>query len=40
MNQLLDVTHAYSSIIQEKKQRHLGTTHNTIEASVMVVQKN
>jgi len=40
MNSLPDVTQAYSSIIQEEKQRHLGTTRDTIEASAMVVQKN
>jgi len=40
MNSLPDVTQAYSSIIQEEKQRHLGTTCDTWEASVMVVQKN
>ena len=39
MNPLANVTQAYSSIIQEEKQRHLGTTRDTIEASVMVVQK-
>jgi len=40
MNALPDVTHAYSSIIQEEKQRHLGTTRDTIETSAMVVEKN
>jgi len=40
MNPLPDVTQAYSSIIQDEKQRHLGTTRDTIKASTIVVQKN
>jgi len=40
MNPLPDVTQGYSSTIQEENQGHLGTTCDTIEASVMVVQKN
>jgi len=40
MNPLPDVTQVYSSIIQEEKQRHLGTTHDTIKALAMVVKKN
>jgi len=40
MNSLPDVTHAYFSIIQEEKQRHLDTRSDTIEALAMVVQKN
>ena len=40
MNPLSDGTQAYSSIIQEEKQRHLGITRDTIKASTMVVQKN
>jgi len=40
MNPLPDVTQAYSSSVQEEKQQHVGITHDTIEASTMVVQKN
>ena len=39
MNPLPDVSQAYSSIIQEEKQRNLGTRRETIEASTMTVQK-
>ncbi|XP_014490342.1 uncharacterized protein LOC106753071 [Vigna radiata var. radiata] len=40
MNPLPDVTQAYSSIIQEEKQRHLSTARDTIEASAMAIQNN
>ncbi|RVX11871.1 Retrovirus-related Pol polyprotein from transposon TNT 1-94 [Vitis vinifera] len=39
MNLLLDVAKAYSSIVQEEKQRSLGATRETTENSVMVVQR-
>ena len=40
MNPLPDVSQAYSSIIQEEKQRNLVARRETIEASAMVVQKS
>lgn len=39
MNQLPDVAKAYSSIVQEEKQRSLGTACETTENSAMVVQR-
>ena len=39
MNPLPDVSQAYSSIIQEEKQRNLGTRRETIEAPAMTIQK-
>jgi len=39
MNPLPDVSQAYSSIIQEEKQRNLGARRETIEASAMAVQR-
>lgn len=40
MNPLPDVSQAYSSIIQEEKQRALGARQETIEASAMAVRKD
>ncbi|KAG6508165.1 hypothetical protein ZIOFF_033535 [Zingiber officinale] len=40
MNLFPDVSQAYSSIIQEEKQRNLVARRETIEASAMVVQKS
>ncbi|RVW61736.1 hypothetical protein CK203_065076 [Vitis vinifera] len=39
MNPLPDVAKAYSSIVQEEKQRSLGATRETTENSAMVVQR-
>ncbi|RVW84581.1 Retrovirus-related Pol polyprotein from transposon RE1 [Vitis vinifera] len=39
MNPLPDVAKAYSSIVQEEKQRSLGATRETTENSTMVVQR-
>ena len=39
MNPLPDVTKAYSSIVQEEKQRSLGAARETTENSAMVVQR-
>ena len=40
MNPLPDVAKAYSSIIQEEKQRSLGVTCETTENSARVVQRS
>jgi len=39
MNPLPDVSQAYSSIIQEEKQRNLGTRREMVKASSMVIEK-
>ena len=39
MNPLPDVTKAYSSIVQEEKQRSLGTVRETTENAAMVVRR-
>jgi hypothetical protein len=39
MNPLPDVSKAYSSIVQEEKQRTIGAAHETTENSAMVVRR-
>ncbi|KAF7151998.1 hypothetical protein RHSIM_Rhsim01G0108500 [Rhododendron simsii] len=40
MNPLPDVTRAYSSVVQEEKQRSLGTARETTETAAMVVRRD